>query len=110
MEAKKRFYTEGSRSFIEYNGKPRMIIEVFEIDTSDDIITVMAEKGNEMKLQNLPYFGAATSWNGKYYLLVSTSILDALPPSTKQYTDHMARVMRRLADWYRYTILKAQAN
>jgi hypothetical protein len=107
MEAKKLFYKEGSRMFIEYNGKPRMTVEVFEIDNN---ISVITKKMNEMKLQHQPYFSAFTDWNGKYYLLVATSILDELPPTTKQYTDHMTRVMRRLAGWYRFTILSAQAN
>ena len=64
----------------------------------------------DLKKAGLPNYGSSASWNGKYYLLIATNFIDEVPTTIEQYSFHMTRVMQKLADWYKYTVLKEQVE
>ncbi|MFZ4463079.1 MAG: hypothetical protein ACOYN5_04490 [Bacteroidales bacterium] len=109
-EPKKRFYTEGKRSFIDYNGKPSMLIEVFEFNNQDDAMSCTDKKTVELESQGIPVYMSLTTWNSMIYLLIAIEIHEDIQAANQKHADKMARVMRKLADWYRYTVLLAQSN
>lgn len=103
---KKLHFHISGREFVFFNGTPKMIIEVMSFDDQSSLLyAIDAYKNNTM------FFGSSTEWDGKYYLLVAIEFPDGPPQldtQTKAYK--MARVMRRLADWYRYTVLASKSN
>jgi len=105
---KKEFYQEGSRSFIRFNGNPRMIIEIFKYVDREDAIKKAELFEIELRDIGLPFLGAETSDDKFTYLLVATQFPDGVPEiKTQQLANKMARVMSRMADWYYYTVLQA---
>lgn len=101
----------GPRNFIRFDGKPRMIIEVWKFSHPDDLLAAVEKTQNDLALMEMPYVGAATEWNGMQHLLVATQFPDGIPTAaTQKEADELARIMRRLADWYRYQVLKADQN
>ena len=103
---KKLYFTIGGRNFIYYSGKPRLIVEVLAFDDEAS----MLEASKSYSSLN-PFLGSSTMWLDKYYLLIVIEFPDGHPGLYSQSdANRMARVMRRLADWYRYVVLAKAQN
>jgi hypothetical protein len=110
-EPKKVFFTQGDRKFIRFSGKQKMLIEVFSYSSTTLMEMDITTKEQELSARGLPFYGTATSWDGVFHLLVAIEFPEGVPASaTQKKADNTARIMRKLADWYRYTVLNAQAN
>jgi hypothetical protein len=103
---KKEYYQEGTRSFIRFNGKPRIIVEVFKFTDREDAIKKAEKVEIEMRVLGMPFFGAETSDDKFVYLLVANQFPDGVPEvKTQQEVNKLARLMSRLADWFYYAVL-----
>jgi hypothetical protein len=110
MEQKKTFFQENGKDFIRYEGKPRMIIRIQSFET-DRLMMLSADAIlKDLQLNGFPFIASTTFWNGSYHLLYVLQFTDGLPPSNEGDATRLAKIMRRLADWYRFTVLMAQSN
>lgn len=111
LTPKKLHFKNGQRNYIRYDGKPKMVIEVFSFTSMDLLKEASVKTSHELSRFGMPFLGSVTEWNGIFHLLVATQFIDQAPELTTQHeADKMARIMRKIADWYRYTVLNAQAN
>jgi len=102
------------REFVVFTGHPSWIAEVFPFDTVEDAIIF---EGEFMLLQDekgITPVGARTTWHNKHYVLAVLNIFTPLPQATgealQKSADNLARTARRMADWYRYNILKSKED
>ena len=109
--SKKVHFAVGTRHFIRFDGKLKMIIEVFAYKSAEEMKISSDKITADMAALELPFLASMTAWDGLFHLLVATQFPDGVPEiSTQKKADQYARTMRKLADWYRYVVLKAQAN
>lgn len=102
----KQFYTEGARSFIRYEKKPRLIIEIFKFEVQTDANKFVIESKNGTNAEGIAYLDSIIYLNNSWYLL---QVID-LPDGPIEIEDYdtikkVTRILDRLANWYRYTIL-----
>ncbi len=109
--SKKVHFAVGTRHFIRFDGKIKMIIEVFSYKSIEEMKISSDKITADMAVVGMPFLGAMTEWDGIFHLLVATQFPEGIPDiSSQKKADAYARTMRKLADWYRYVVLKAQAN
>lgn len=94
------------RKFILHTGSPAFLAEVFSFDTEQETI----DYGNQFmalcEKQGAPCLGSKSRkpWNGKHYFFAVISIYEGFTYDQKT-ADRLARITRRMADWYMYNVL-----
>jgi len=107
---KKIHFTADGRSFILFMGKPAMLAEVFSFDAAELLIHYKNKLSDELQAAKMPEVAAATTHHSMYYLFVAVRFFEPIEVENQVQANKLARNIRYLADWYRYTVLKADAN
>lgn len=97
------------REFILHTGRPAWLAEVFKFDTEAEIVKF----GQDIMSSDLTNVIASRSrkpWNGKLYFFLVIDIFNAKLyadfEATQAETDRVARIARRMSDWYLFNVLK----
>ena len=92
------------REFILHTGRPAWLAEVFQFDTEEEII----DFGKQIMGAESPALLASRSrkpWNGKHYFFLVLALYENFE-ATQAESDRVARIARRMADWYLFNVLK----
>lgn len=99
------------RHYIRYAGpKAKMMVEVMVFDSQEELDGRFEALAQWCIDENQPFLCSETWLNDKYYLLVAVDIDFLKYEPTQEGANRLARTMRRLADWYRYTYLIPSAK
>lgn len=90
-----------TREFVVHTRYPAWLAEVFKFSTQAEAIAFEGEC-----IENGATIGGRTYHDGKTYVLVVTNEFEKYQGTTQKDADKLARLARRMADWYLYVVLK----
>ena len=93
------------KDFMLFAGEPAFFCEVIESDNLPEALETEAAYQARAEAANMPAIGSRTFHKGKYYSLLAIAVFEPV-----QNADHIARVARKMADWYLYNILMKGEN
>ncbi|MBV5334195.1 MAG: hypothetical protein JZU49_00125 [Sulfuricurvum sp.] len=96
------------REFILHTSRPAWLAEVFQFDNEEQIIEFGRELTEKAYKPGAPTFIASRSrkpWNGKHYFFAVIALYENFDSSQTE-ADRVARIARRMADWYLFNVLK----
>lgn len=87
-------------------GKPSFLAEVNSFNNENELKQYGEQVLAACEAAKFPFVGSTSRkpWNGKYYYFYVVRFFEVLAPGQKE-TDKLARVARRMADWYLYNVL-----
>jgi hypothetical protein len=96
------------REFILHTGRPAFLAEVYGFTTEAEIIDFGKEFMQLCEKNKAPCFGSRSRkpWNGKHYYFAVVAIYEGVE-FTQAEADRLARICRRMADWYLYNVLQS---
>lgn len=95
------------RAFVLHTRRPAFLSEVFIFNTEAEIIEFgKATMGKADQPGALPVIASRSRkpWNGKHYFFLCVAIFESFEYTQKEI-DRLARITRRLSDWYLYNVL-----
>lgn len=99
------------RHYIRYAGpKAKMMVEVMVFDSQEELDGRFDALAQWCIDKNHIFLCSETWLNDKHYLLVAVDIDFLKYEPTQEGANRLARTMRRLADWYRFTWLIPLSN
>jgi len=106
QNAKYLFTTpEGAHFIFFQNNKAALLIEIIEHNSLAAAKNYITDNKENYDENNVPFLSAMTNVDTLFYTLVAIRIFNLGLEITNENADEMSSVMRRLADWYRYTYL-----
>lgn len=90
-----------TREFVVHTRYPAWLAEVFKFDTQPEAIAFEGEC-----IQNEINIGGRTYHDGKTYVLAVIAEFEQYQGTTQKDANKLARIARRMADWYLYVVLK----
>lgn len=99
------------REFILHTGRPAWLAEVFKFDTEEQIIEFgkeITEKAYEPGAPALIASRSRKPWNGKHYFFLIIALYENYE-NTQTEADRVARIARRMADWYLFNVLNQKS-
>lgn len=94
------------RRFILHTKRPAYLAEVYEFTSEEDCEKFGLDFFEACEKVGAPCLGSVSRkpWNGKHFYFAVISIYEGIEPTQKE-ADRLARITRRMADWYLYNIL-----
>lgn len=92
----------GQRNFIRFSGKPRMIVEVWQFDTQEEIHKATADTEAEFEKLDIG-FHFSPAYMDTYYLFVATQFPDGYDPDKASKIDDN---IEYIEDWYLHQCLR----
>lgn len=106
QNAKYLFTTLDGRHFIFFqNSYIAMLIEIFEHKNLADAKEHLSDVFKSYENSDAPVLAAMTNLDLKFYLLVATRVFHLNIKTNQAGADRLVSLVKRLADWYRYTYL-----
>jgi len=93
------------KDFMLFAGQPAFFCQVVKTNSLPEALEIETAHQARCDEANAPYIGSRTTHNGKYYSLLAIAIFE---PATN--ADKIARIARKMADWYLYNILMKGDN
>jgi hypothetical protein len=97
------------RAFVLHTGRTAFLAEVYNFETENEVIEFGKEFMEQCKIAGAPCLGSRSRkpWNGRHYFFAVIAIFEGFE-STQKEADRLARLTRRMADWYLYNVLKSK--
>ena len=95
------------REFILHTGSPAWLAEVHIFDSEEQIVEFGKQFMEQCELNKAPCLGSRSrkQWNRKHYFFAVVALYGSFE-ATHAEADRIARITRRMADWYLYNVLK----
>ena len=95
------------REFILHTNSPAWLSEVHVFDSEEQITEFGREFMQQSENNKVPCLGSRSrkQWNNKYYFFAVVALYQQFEP-TQSEADRVARITRRMADWYLYNVLQ----
>lgn len=94
------------REFIVHTRAPAWLAEVHTFNNLPDALEAETSFQADADAKELPALGCrTTTFEGEIAVIFVIKLFETFEKSQKE-TDRIARILRRMADWYRYTSKK----
>ena len=97
------------REFILHTGHPAFLAEVISFETEAETVEFGKNFMDLCEQNKAPCLGSRSRkpWNGKHFFFAAIAIYEGIEVTEKE-ADRLARITRRMADWYLYNVLGAK--
>lgn len=93
--------------YILHTGRPAFLAQVYKFDSEEQRAEFGANYMAQCEAAGVPCLGSQSRkpWNNAHYFFAVISIFEGIEPTEKQ-ANKLARLTRRMADWYLYNVLQ----